>query len=535
MDNNELKKIENKLWQSADDLRANSKLKPTEYSMPVLGLIFLRQAFSRFKVAESEILKTLPSHPIRGTRPIEKHDFRDAKALYLPENARWEIIINQPESIDIGEYVNDAMKSIEKENPSLEGVLPNTYQLFEKDLLFRVLRVFNDPALENIPGDAFGRIYEYFLNKFAQNDAQEGGEFFTPPSLVNTIVNIIEPTSGIVYDPSVGSAGMFVQTSYFLEEKGFNPSDKVTFYGQEKTTTNTRLAKMNMAVHGLDSRIVEGNSYYVDKHNLLGKCSFVMANPPFNVDGIDKSNDKVKNDNRLPFGLPKNDNANYMWIQYFYSYLSENGRAGFVMASSASDAGHSEKTIRQNIVDTGCVDVMVTIGNKFFYTRSLPCSLWFFDRSKEGDDDRKDQTLMLDLRNYFRKVSTNLHDFSEGQLLNVRALVGLYRGDDTYYKKAIEKYEEEGNKEDLAWLKDKFGDGKYADIKGLCKIVDRSEIAENDYSLTPGRYVDVEDQLDHDFDYKTRMGEIKEELNELNNEAEGLARQIQTNLDELGL
>lgn len=265
--------------------------------------------------------------------------------------------------------------------------MPKNFSVFSKDLLRELLRIFNKEVLQHAEGDLFGKIYEYFLNKFAMTGAQEGGEFFTPMSLVQTIVNVIEPDHGIVFDPACGSAGMFVQTGYFIENEGMKPAEKVTFYGQEKTELNTKLAKMNMAVHGLEGNIQQGNTFYEDKHNLIGRCDFVMANPPFNVDGVDKAKDVVKKDPRLMLDgkvcLPKNDNANYLWILYFYNYLKPTGRAGFVMASSASDAGHSEKEIRAKLVRTGAVDVMMAIGNNFFYTRSLPCTLWFFDRGKE--------------------------------------------------------------------------------------------------------------------------------------------------------
>lgn len=437
----QLKQLEIRLWKTADDLRANSKLTASEYSFPVLGLIFLRQAYNRFVNAKIEIEKHLPVHPVRGVRPIEKNDFLTAKAIFLPENAQWSTIANLPDSVDLGEYINEAMRSIESEYEALIGVLPKEYNLFDKDLLQRLIRVFNDESLNDVTGDVFGRIYEFFLNKFAMIGAQEGGEFFTPPSLVNTIVKIIQPNHGIVADIAVGSAGMFVQTAHFIEdEEGADPSNKVTFYGQEKADTNTRLAKMKMAIHGLEGSILQGNTFYEDKHELLGKCDFIMANPPFNVDGVDKSKDSVKKDPRLPFGLPKNDNGNYLWIQYFYSALNENGRAGFVMASSASDAGHSEKDIRQKLVETGAVDVMVSIGTKFFYTRSLPCTLWFFDREKEKDAHRANQTLMLDLRDVYRKVSSNLHDFTPEQLANIQAVVGLYRGKREVFDKTVSHY-----------------------------------------------------------------------------------------------
>ena len=443
MTREQLKQLEDRLWKAADDLRANSKLTATEYSFPVLGLIFLRHAYNRYEIAKVEIEKTLPSHPQRGKRPVNKTDFLSANAIFLPDNAQWKHINELPESADIGEYLNEAMKSIEAEYEVLQDVLPKEYMLFESDLLFRLIRIFNDPLLDNVSGDVFGRIYEYFLNKFAMSGAQEGGEFFTPPSLVNTIVNIIEPNHGTVFDPACGSAGMFVQTAHFIEENlHTEASQKVTFYGQEKADTNTKLAKMNIAVHGLDANIMQGNSFYKDHHDLVGECDFVMANPPFNVDGVDKKKESVKNDPRLPFGLPKNDNANYLWIQYFYKYLNQNGRAGFVMASSASDAGHSEKIIRQQLVETGSVDVMVSIGTKFFYTRSLPCAIWFFDRSKELDADRADKTLMLDLRDVYRKVSSNLHDFTDEQLQNIHAIVALYRGDKSLFKRTLDSYKQ---------------------------------------------------------------------------------------------
>ncbi len=437
----QLKQLETRLWKTADDLRANSKLTASEYSFPVLGLIFLRQAYNRFIIAKKQIEKSLPVHPTRGVRPIEKNDFLTAKAIFLNESAQWNTIANLPDSADLGEYINEAMRNIESEYENLLGVLPKEYNLFDKDLLQRLIRVFNDEALNDVSGDVFGRIYEFFLNKFAMIGAQEGGEFFTPPSLVNTIVKIIEPNHGIVADIAVGSAGMFVQTAHFIEEEeGADPSNKVTFYGQEKADTNTRLAKMNMAIHGLEGSILQGNTFYEDKHDLVGKCDFIMANPPFNVDGVDKSKDSVKKDPRLPFGLPKNDNGNYLWIQYFYSLLNEKGRAGFVMASSASDAGHSEKDIRQKLVETGAVDVMVSIGTKFFYTRSLPCTLWFFDREKEKDAHRANQTLMLDLRDVYRKVSSNLHDFTPEHLANIQAIVGLYRGKRGVFDKTVKHY-----------------------------------------------------------------------------------------------
>ena len=387
MQGKQLRKLEAELWRAADQLRANSKLTATEYSMPVLGLIFLRHAYNRFQKVKIEVEKTLPSHPQRGKRPLTKKDFEEQNSMFLPEKSQFDYLVSLPESADIGEAIDNAMKLIEDEYDNLKGVLPKNFSIFSKDLLRELLRIFNKEVLQKAEGDLFGKIYEYFLGKFAMTGAQEGGEFFTPMSLVQTIVNVIEPDHGIVFDPACGSAGMFVQTGYFIESEGLKPAEKVTFYGQEKADLNTKLAKMNLTVHGLEGNIQEGNTFYEDKHNLVGGADFVMANPPFNVDGVDKAKEAVKKDPRLMIdgkvNLPKNDNANYLWIQYFYNYLKPTGRAGFVMASSASDAGHSEKDIREKLIKTGAVDVMMAIGNNFFYTRSLPCTLWFFDRAKE--------------------------------------------------------------------------------------------------------------------------------------------------------
>lgn len=447
MQGKQLRLLESELWRAADQLRANSKLTASEYSMPVLGLIFLRHAFNRFQKVRIEVEKDLPVHPQRGKRPLTKKDFEEKNSMFLPGKAQFEYLVNLPESADIGEAIDNAMKLIEEEYDNLKGVLPKNYTIFSKDLLKELLRIFNKEVLQKAEGDLFGKIYEYFLNKFAMTGAQEGGEFFTPMSLVQTIVNVIEPDHGIVFDPACGSAGMFVQTGYFIESEGLKPAEKVTFYGQEKAEVNTKLSKMNLTVHGLEGNILEGNTFYEDKHNLLHGCDFVMANPPFNVDGVDKGKDSVKKDPRLIFGdnkvnLPKNDNANYLWIQYFYNYLKPTGRAGFVMASSASDAGHSEKEIREKLVKTGAVDVMMAIGNNFFYTRSLPCTLWFFDRAKEQAPERKDKVLLLDARKIYRKVTSKVNDFSPEQLQNLICIVDLYRGHKEKFDSTVKQYRE---------------------------------------------------------------------------------------------
>lgn len=444
MQGKQLKLLEAELWRAADQLRANSKLTASEYSMPVLGLIFLRHAYNRFLKVKDEVEKNLPVHPQRGRRALTKKDFEEQNSMFLPEKSQFEYLVTLPESEDIGEAIDNAMKLIEDEYDNLKGVLPKNYSIFSKDLLKELLRIFNKEVLQKAEGDLFGKIYEYFLNKFAMTGAQEGGEFFTPMSLVQTIVNVIEPDHGIVFDPACGSAGMFVQTGYFIQSEGLQPAEKVTFYGQEKAELNTKLAKMNLTVHGLEGNIQEGNTFYEDKHNLVGGADFVMANPPFNVDGVDKAKDVVKKDPRLMIdgkvNLPKNDNANYLWIQYFYNYLKPTGRAGFVMASSASDAGHSEKEIRQKLVQTGAVDVMMAIGNNFFYTRSLPCTLWFFDRNKEQDEQKKDKVLMLDARKIYRKVTSKVNDFSPEQLQNLISIVNLYRGKTNKFNSTVKTY-----------------------------------------------------------------------------------------------
>ncbi len=451
MQGKQLRKLEAELWRAADQLRANSKLTASEYSMPVLGLIFLRHAYNRFLIVKEKVEQTLPSHPQRGKRALTKKDFEAHNSMYLPEKAQFDYLVSLPESVDIGEAIDNAMKLIEEEYENLNGVLPKNFSIFSKDLLRELLRIFNKEVLQKAEGDLFGKIYEYFLNKFAMTGAQEGGEFFTPMSLVQTIVNVIEPDRGIVFDPACGSAGMFVQTGYFIESEGLSPAEKVTFFGQEKAELNTKLAKMNLTVHGLEGKIFEGNTFYEDKHDLVGKADFVMANPPFNVDGVAKDKDIVKKDPRLMLegkvNLPKNDNANYLWIQYFYNYLKAptaghgtGGRAGFVMASSASDAGHSEKEIREKLVKTGAVDVMMAIGNNFFYTRSLPCTLWFFDRAKELDEVKKDKVLMLDARKIYRKVTSKVNDFSTEQLQNLICIVNLYRGNTKKFESTVNDY-----------------------------------------------------------------------------------------------
>ena len=667
-----IRKLESDLWESADLLRAGSKLTSNQYCMPVLGLIFLRYAYSRFKLVEAEILK---NRPVRNGRviPVEASDFTSKSALFLPKEAQYEYLVNLPADIasagltnqsghtmnSLGEVVNNAMELVETQSEQLIGVLPKDYTMFSDELLAELLRIFNNSALDEVGGDVIGRIYEYFLNKFAKNIAQDDGVFFTPKSLVKMIVNVLEPSGGILLDPACGSGGMFVQTGDFVNAAGMEANSAMTFYGQEKVEYNAQLCLMNMAVHGLNGIIKSGdeaNTFYHDAHNLDGCCDYVMANPPFNVDKV--NSESAQSAGRLPFGLPSINakkefgNANYLWISYFYSYLNEHGRAGFVMASSATDSSGKDRDIRQKLVETGHVDVMVSVGNNFFYTKSLPCSLWFFDKGKS--EELQDKVLFLDARNYYTVVDRTLNEWSEWQLKNLNAIVWLYRGEVEKYQRLLSEYIEriknfvsaivdvqtgtlctemlpefyqeandkayalkrqvnqmrslnhcveiqemleeflrlqktavskfapylEENKlksdikqllasragrspakvnwyvkelngvisaheqsirecvsimQEARWLYEKFGDGEYRDIPGLCKVASRAEIAEKNYSLTPGAYVGVAAVEDDGVDFAKRMKEIHQELLSLQAESNELMDTISKNMKEMGL
>lgn len=440
-----IRKLEADLWESADLLRAGSKLTSSQYCMPVLALLFLRYAYSRFKMVEAELLKNRPS---RGGRvmPVEPSDFAAKSALYLPREAQFDYLVNLPDNQPLGEAVNHAMTLVEGQSEQLTGILPKLYTMFSDELLRELLRIFNNKTLDEIGGDVIGRIYEYFLSKFAKAVASDDGVFFTPKSLVKMLVNVLEPKQGIMLDPACGSGGMFVQTGDFVNAGGMNANTQMTFYGQEKVEYNAQLCLMNMAVHGLNGRIISGdeaNSFYHDAHNLAGKCNYVMANPPFNVDKVKAESASAAG--RLPFGLPgvnaktkEIGNANYLWISYFYAYLNDHGRAGFVMASSATDSANKDRDIREKLVLTGDVDVMVSVGNNFFYTLSLPCSLWFFDKAKRLEN--KNRVLFIDARNYYTVVDRTLNEWSEWQLKNLQAIVHLYRGEQDKYKSLIKEY-----------------------------------------------------------------------------------------------
>ena len=689
------------LWKVADNLRANSNLASNEYFMPILGLIFLRHATNRYYAALAAIEEDKAACKMPD-RPSIEADFTRRRALMLPEAARYDVLLQMPKDGNLGSAVTTAMEAVEDHFPPLAGQLPKDYERFEDDVLEEMMRAFDSKTLRTASGDVFGRIYEYFLAEFSKEGAHDNGEFFTPPSIVQTIVNVIEPDNGIVLDPAVGSGGMFVQSSHFIEDKGEDTMERVTFYGHEKNETTAKIAQVNLAVHGLEGKIRAGNeaiTYYKDPHELVGVCDFVMANPPFNVDEVDA--EKVKGDKRLPFGLPginmskKVSNANYLWLQYFYSYLNENGRAGVVMSSQASSAGWDEAKVRQKLVETGAVDVMIDIRGNFFFTRTVPCQLWFFDRAKERDEARRDHVLMLDARNIFRKVTRAIFDFSTEQQNNIAAIVWLYRGQNERFLELVERYlacavaegqatyeplsaferalgkltdlggpfateardpdpiaetwedftsiqttlsadieafaaeisalaadwEQSGNGAtrdnatlhaareglnvmaegcrdltkqidlgaklaeravDIAvreldaresdhwanrdintarkvleserasavealrsaryfvlhadWLQERFPKAELRDIEGLVKLVARTEIEAQDWSLAPGRYVGVApEEEDEDFDFEDMLRSIHIDLQELNEEATELAARIARNFVELGL
>jgi type I restriction enzyme M protein len=500
--------LEKRLWDAADELRANSKLKSSEYSVPVLGLIFLRYADHKFTEAE----KKMPQSS--GRRKIGKADYQAQGVLYLPEESRFSYLLNLPEGTNIGKAINDAMKAIEAENEDLKDVLPKTYNSIDKTLLVSLLKNFAAIPM-TIEGDAFGKIYEYFLGKFAMAEGQKGGEFFTPTSIVKLIVEIIEPFHGKILDPACGSGGMFVQSAAFVEhhKKSVN---EISVYGQEKVAETIRLCKMNLAVHGLSGDIRQAVTYYEDIHKSVGKFDFVMANPPFNVDKVDK--ERIKDDPRYPFGVPKADNANYLWIQVFYSALNQRGRAGFVMANSAGDARGSELEVRRQLLQARTVDVMISVGPNFFYTVTLPCTLWFLDRGK-ANTNRKDKVLFIDARHHFRQIDRAHRDFMPKQIEFITNIVRLYRGEGT---------ESEVGSTEL--MKKNFPKSKYVDVAGLCGVATLTEIEAQGWSLNPGRYVGVAERAADDFEFAVRLEELNEELETLNRAARQLEERISENV-----
>ncbi len=510
--------IESRLWAAADQLWANSSLRPSEFSNPVLGLIFLRYADHRFTEAEKQI------GPVGSTKPgsrraIGKEDYQARGVLYLPEQARFSNLRKLPEGADLAQATIDAMKAIEAENEELKDILPKTYKRLDNATLIQLYRILGGLPMD-IEGDAFGKIYEYFLGKFAIKEGQKGGEFFTPTSLVKLIVEIIEPYHGKIFDPACGSGGMFVQSAMFVEHHRKVAATEISIYGQEKTAETIRLSKMNLAVHGLSGDIRDGNTYYEDRHNSRSKYDFVMANPPFNVSGVDK--EKVKDDPRFALGMPSTDNANYLWIQVFYAALNEKGRAGFVMANSAADARGAEMEIRKKLIQSGAIDVIVSIGPNFFYTVTLPCTLWFLDKGKHKE--RKDEVLFLDARNIFRQVDRAHRDFLPAHIEFLANVVRLNRGENPEFEKGSDMI-----------FKQHFDEvpKQYKDFPGLCKVAAIKDIESQGWSLNPGRYVGVTERDEGDFDFKAKLEELNEELEHLNSEARALEETISENMGRL--
>jgi len=596
----DLKKLENRLWKAADNLRANSTLSSFEYSTPVLGLIFLRYAWHRFTPLHEKMEKETSSRVTIGP-----DHYKAEGVLYLPEEARYPELLQLPENEDIGQKVNEAMEAIERENPELADVLPKEYKRFDDPVLKDLLKNFSNVGTD-VEGDVFGQIYEYFLGQFAMNEGQKGGEFFTPTSIVKLIVEVLEPYGGKILDPACGSGGMFVQSERFRQRHKKNGQDSVrtrhgasqqatsqrnlSIYGQENKESTVRLCKMNLAVHGLEGDIKAGNTYYENLHDCVGRFDYVMANPPFNVSGVDK--EAIEGDPRYPFGIPNTDNANYLWMQEFYSALKDpetssgqGGRAGFVMANSAADARHSEQAIRKQMIEEGGVDVIISIGSNFFYTVTLPCTLWFFDKGKkelpetdiesvrtprevgaspqaEGEDSGNENisiqgsntVLFIDARNIYRQIDRAHRDFTDRQLDFIANIVRRYRGEDLdsvresvrtshgmsqqaendeLAKAAEEGKEYKANGSAITQPDDMdelFPDGQYRDIPGLCKVATIEEIEEQGWSLNPGRYVGVAEREEDDVDFKVRLEQLHEELELLNSEANGLEDQISENI-----
>lgn len=522
MTTNNRKQLHQSLWSAAEQLRANGSMKLNEISEPILGLIFLKFADVRFKRTQANIVadRSSTQYLNSGHRqaPITADTYKAKGVLYLPEIASYSYLMNLPESANIGKAINEAMKEIEAKNADLAGVLPQDYTTLHKNpgenskILITLLKNFNQIP-DDIEGDAFGEIYEYFLGEFARSEGAKGGEFFTPQSIVKLLVEIIEPYHGKILDPACGSGGMFVQSANFVKAhaKTAKIMNEIAIYGQEKGSSNIRTAKMNLAIHGLSGKISEVNSFYTDDHNSVGRFDFVLANPPFNVKGKDKNKqtvidvEKIKGDPRYYLGLPvtgKNEisNANYLWMQMFASALNPQGRAGFVMSNAASDAGNKEKEIRKKMVDAGMVDVIISVGTNMFMNATLSCTLWFFDKRKQGTD-RQNKVLFINAQDIFTPIDRAHSEWTNEQIQEIASIVRRYR--------------------------EEKGENKYKNIKGRCKEVTLKEIKENDYSLNPGRYVEIIEKIMSNVDFEGRMKELMSEFTDLTSEAHKLEKKIQ--------
>jgi len=512
--NKELNELFSRLWTAADELRANSKLRSTQYSAPVLGILFLRYADYKFEEATQRLEKKNAGQ----NRGIRKLDYQAEGVVYLPEKTRYKYLLELPERTSIGKAIDDAMRSLETENDELRDVLPKVYAGMEDRVLINLLKIFHLIPTQ-LDRDIFGKIYEYFLGKFAMSEGQRGGEFYTPTSIVRLIVEVVEPYHGRILDPACGSGGMFVQSAEFVKDHLKSPYKEIMVYGQEKAEDIVRLSKMNMAIHGLSGDVRQGNTYYEDVFNMLGQFDFVMANPPFNVNNVDR--EAIKDDPRYRFGLPTVDNANYLWIQVFSSMLNESGRAGFVMSNQAGDASYSELEIRRKLIEKGVVDVIISVGPNFFYTVTLPVTLWFLDKAKK-DMSRNDKVLFIDARRIYNQVDRAHREFTSQHIELISNIVRLFRG-----------HEIESTKCSSAMMKKHFPDLRYHDVKGLCKVAAISEIRDQSWSLNPGRYVGLEQIGDEIADFQPYLRKVSDELSALLSKSNELEKKLMENLSSL--
>ncbi len=552
----ELKELKDRLWHSADMLRAGAHLAANKYGQPILGLIFLRYADVRFKQHKADIDAEYAR--CKGTRM--ERSYKDVAVekcgFFLPACAYFDDINNAPDNADKALLVKQAMEAIERENPPMEGVLPKEVygQLVpeeEPELLSRIVRVFKDIP-ENISIDLFGQIYEYFLGNFALAEGQGGGAFYTPASVVQYMVEVLQPTTGDkkFLDPACGSAGMFVQAARYMHRHNATSDEMMRFrcYGVEKEPDTVKLAKMNLLLNNIRGEITEANSFYSDPYNAVGQFDYVMANPPFNVDEVVL--DKVLDDPRFStYGVPRNKtktgrktadkketvpNANYLWMGYFATALNDTGKAALVMANSASDAGGSELEIRKKMIEDGIISQMVTLPSNMFSTVTLPATLWFFNKQRT----RRDEILFIDARNIFTQVDRAHRKFSDEQIKNLGIISRLYEGDSAAFWALVDEYKAAGQTAEAEWLLERWPNGEYQDVVGLCKVAKldgEDGIIDNDYSLNAGRYVGVviEDDGMTEEEFKQTMQTLHADFATLNAQARELESEIEKNLKEL--
>lgn len=555
----QLKQLKDDLWHSADLLRQGAHLAANKFGQPILGLVFLRYADILFKQHKDDILSEYES--LKGGRREKtiKEISVEKIGFFIPECAYFDTINDAPDTSEKATLVKRAMEEIEKENPRLEGVLPKDVyaQLVpeeEPDLLSKIIRVFKDIP-EDIEIDLFGEIYEYFLGNFALSEGKDGGTFYTPASVVRYMVQVLNPETGDkkFLDPACGSGGMFVQAARYMHKHNASNADMMKFrcFGVEKEPDTVKLAKMNLLLNNVRGEITEANSFYSDPYNAFGQFDYVMANPPFNVDEV--SVERVKDDARFnTYGIPRNKskagkkggdkketvpNANYLWIGYFATALNETGKAGLVMANSASDASGSEYEIRKKMIEDGIISQMVTLPSNMFSSVTLPATLWFFDK-KKSRTEKKDEILFIDARNVFTQVDRAHRKFSDEQIKNLGIITSLYNGDTQAFQDLIAEYKANGQQDQIDWLMERFPEGKYQDVIGLCKVAKlegEDGIKDQDYSLNAGRYVGVvieDDGMTAD-EFKAEMQRLHSEYETLSAQAQELEKEIGDNLKSL--